>query len=295
MKFVDFVNDNSLGKIVFDEEFKNLTTIGLGGKIRVLFYPLSIEKLCFAFRYIKENNLKYFVIGNGSNTLALDNAYDGIVISLKELKKSFIAKDNILTISANYPTIRLAYELSELNLGDLSFLGGIPGTIGGAIYNNSGAYNDSIKNHLIDVTYIDTSGNLVTLDNSKLMLGYRMSVFHKIEGIIVSARFCVKSIDTKAILLQRLNQRRKSQPLNEKSMGSIFKNSPIIPSYRIIDALNMRGFKINGIEVSNKHSNFIINANEGNSKDVLKIIEIIQKRAKLEFGISLEYEITLVN
>lgn len=295
MKFVDFVNDNSLGKIVFDEEFKNLTTIGLGGKIRVLFYPLSIEKLCFAFRYIKENNLKYFVIGNGSNTLALDNTYDGIVISLKELKKSFIAKDNILTISANYPTIRLAYELSELNLGDLSFLGGIPGTIGGAIYNNSGAYNDSIKNHLIDVTYIDTSGNLVTLDNSKLMLGYRMSVFHKIEGIIVSARFCVKSVDTKAILLQRLNQRRKSQPLNEKSMGSIFKNSPIIPSYRIIDALNMRGFKINGIEVSNKHSNFIINANEGNSKDVLKIIEIIQKRAKLEFGINLEYEITLVN
>lgn len=295
MKFVDFVNDNSLGKIVFDEEFKNLTTIGLGGKIRVLFYPLSIEKLCFAFRYIKENNLKYFVIGNGSNTLALDNTYDGIVISLKELKKSFIAKDNILTISANYPTIRLAYELSELNLGDLSFLGGIPGTIGGAIYNNSGAYNDSIKNHLIDVTYIDTSGNLVTLDNSKLMLGYRMSVFHKIEGIIVSARFCVKSVDTKAILLKRLNQRRKSQPLNEKSMGSIFKNSPIIPSYRIIDALNMRGFKINGIEVSNKHSNFIINANEGNSKDVLKIIEIIQKRAKLEFGINLEYEITLVN
>lgn len=295
MEFVDFVNDNSLGKIVFDEEFKNLTTIGLGGKIRVLFYPISIEKLCFAFRYIKENNLKYFVIGNGSNTLALDNNYDGIVISLKELKKSFIAKDNILTISANYPTIRLAYELSELNLGDLSFLGGIPGTIGGAIYNNSGAYNDSIKNHLIDVTYIDTSGNLVTLDNSKLMLGYRMSVFHKIEGIIVSARFCVKSVDTKSILLQRLNQRRKSQPLNEKSMGSIFKNSPIIPSYRIIDALNMRGFKINGIEVSNKHSNFIINANEGNSKDVLKIIEIIQKRAKLEFGINLEYEITLVN
>ena len=295
MKFIDFVTDNKLGRIVLNESFKTLTTIGCGGNIKVLYYPSGTDELSKAFKYIKDNNLKYFIIGNGSNTLASDSDYEGIVISLKEMKHNFTVSDSMITVSANYPTIRLAYELGALRLGDLSFLGGIPGTVGGAIYNNSGAYNDNIKNHIIDVDYIDTSGKIVTLSKDKLMLGYRNSIFHKLEGIIISARFEVKAIETKMILKERLKRRRQTQPLEYKSMGSIFKNNLLIPSYKIIDLLSMRGFKINDIEVSKKHSNFIINTNNGTSKDVLKMIDLIQKRAKLELGINLEYEITLIN
>jgi UDP-N-acetylmuramate dehydrogenase len=127
------------------------------------------------------------------------------------------------------------------------------------------------------------------------MLGYRNSIFHSIEGIILLARFNVEKVETKLLLAERLKKRKQTQPLECKSMGSIFKNNLLIPSYKIVDLLNMRGFKINDIEVSKKHSNFIINTNEGNPRDVLKMIELIQKRARTELGVNLEYEITLIN
>ena len=123
---------------------------------------------------------------------------------------------------------------------------------------------------------------------------YRHSIFHHIDGIIVSAKFRIQEKDTEEILIKRWEKRCETQPIQEKSMGSIFKNNSLIESYKIVDMLNMRGYNINDAYVSHKHANFIINKGESSGRDVLNLIELIQKRALLELGIKLDYEITLV-
>lgn len=294
MKFINYVREHSLGIIDYNSSFKELTTIGVGGDIRILYYPKDIKSLCLAYKFICENNLRYFIIGNGSNILAKDDKYAGIVICLKKMKHELIKKNDQITVSAFYPTINLAYDLANEGLGDLSFLGGIPGLLGGAIYNNSGAYNDCISNHIISVDYINTNGEIITVNNNMCAFGYRSSIFHYCRGIIISANIRVSRVETIETLQKRKKERQLSQPLEAKSMGSIFKNNPLIPSWMVIDALNLRGFRINDAQVSYKHSNFIINLGNASSSDILDLIRLIETRSKLELGIKLISEITIV-
>lgn len=294
MIFEKYVIDNNLGTIESNYSFKELTTIGCGGIINTLYTPSSIQALQKAFLFINENDLDYFILGNGSNVLACDEAYKGIVISLRKMPYSYKVAENSIAISAFYPTIKLAYDLAKKQLGDLSFLGGIPGLLGGAIYNNSGAYNDDIGRHLLTVTYINSNGLLTTININECAFSYRKSIFHYLKGIIIEATFKINKIDTFDILNRRNKKRREAQPLDTKNMGSIFKNNPLIPAWRVIDALGMRGFNFHNACVSVKHSNFIINTGNAKGKDVLNLIKIIQRRAELEFGIKLQYEITVI-
>lgn len=291
MIFKDYVLANNLGEIKEDLSFKEITTIGCGGHIKIAYYPYDIDTLSIAYKYICDNNLNYFIIGNGSNVLASDYEYDGIVIILKKLKYDLKIYDDYIDVSAFYPTIKLAYRLSELELGDLSYLGGIPGLLGGAIYNNGGAYNKNIGDDIINIKYINTNGEIVEIKRNECDFGYRKSIFHSIKGIIVEARFKIYKLDTKELLDKRKKQRALSQPLNNKSMGSIFKNNPLIPSWKVIDALHLRGFQIGDAAVSMKHTNFIINLGNAKSSDISRLIELIESRSRLEFGIVLEKEI----
>jgi len=294
MDFNTFIEANDLGNVDNGVSFKSLTTIGTGGLIKHVYYPKNIDSLARAYKFIIDNNLKHLIIGNGSNILARDNFYDGIIICVKKMPSYLKINDDYIIASAFYPTIKLAYDLAEKRLGDLSFLGGIPGLLGGAIYNNSGAYNDNISNHILNVKYIDTAGKIIEINNEECAFGYRKSRFHFIEGIIIEAKLNISHIETMDILEKRRRARQMSQPLNTKNMGSIFKNNPLIPSWKIIDALNMRGFQIGNAIVSSKHTNFIINLGDATSSDILNIIELIEKRSKLEFGIDMIKEITIV-
>lgn len=294
MNFENYVIENDLGVIESNYTFKELTTIGCGGKIKTLYTPNSVEALQKAFKYINDYDLEYVILGNGSNILARDNDYLGIVISLRKLPASFEVDGEILTCSAFYPTIKLAYELAKLEIGDLSFLGGIPGLLGGAIYNNSGAYNEEIKDVLLEVTYINSDGELKTISKDACAFGYRRSVFHFFNSIIISATFKVEKLATLEVLERRQKQRQLTQPLECKSMGSIFKNNQLISAWKVIDALGMRGFQINDAAVSAKHANFIINTGNAKAADILSLIELIRKRAELEFGIKLTCEIAIV-
>lgn len=294
MTFIDFVVENNLGDISNDISFKEITTIGCGGHIDVVYTPNSIESLCKAYRFICQNNLKYLIVGNGSNILALDSFYSGIVIHVKKLPYFYNVVDKKLIVSAFYPTNKLAYNLAKEELGDLSFLGGIPGLLGGCVYNNGGAYNDNISNHVLSVKYINTAGNIVEITQSNCAFSYRKSIFHYIKGIIIEVSLEINKINTIDKLNDRKNKRLLTQPHEYKNMGSIFKNPQLIPAWKIIDALNMRGFKLGNAQVSEKHTNFIINLGNCNSQDILNIITIIQTRSKLEFGIELENEITIV-
>ena len=296
MTFVEFVKEEKLGDIVFDESFKNLTTIGVGGKIKALFSPNSVEALRRAFKFVNDNCLEYFVLGNGSNVLASDMEYNGIVFYLKNIKYNYEFKnENILYVSAFYPSNKLAIDLMNLGIGDLSCLAGIPGLLGGAIYNNSGSYNDSIGNYIYSVEYIDTFGNIKEINNSMCAFGYRRSTFKFLDGIIIGASFHVKKMDTKAKLNKNIKMRLESQPIKSKSMGSIFKNNPLIPSWRIIDSLGLRGFQIGDAAISQKHSNFIINLGNATANDIKSLIELCETRSKLELGIRLVKEIEYIN
>lgn len=294
MDFTQYVYKNDLGQINIDKSFKDLTTIGCGGKIQTLYYPKNIDCLIRAYKFIKKNNLKYFIIGNGSNILASDLDYKGIVICLKKLPYFYKHKDDYIIVSAFYPTIKLANDLADLGLGDLSYLGGVPGLLGGAIFNNAGAYNKTISDDLISIKYIDTSGSIKNITVDKLNLNYRSSVFHYIEGIIIEAKIRVKKVQTKDLLILRKNKRQETQPLEYKSMGSVFKNDNLIPSWKIIDSLNLRGFRIGDAQISTKHTNFIINLGHAKSSDIINLINLIQTRSRLEYGIELIPEITIL-
>ena len=154
MSFEEYVIKNNLGTIENGVRFAELTTIGCGGKIRTLYTPKKFRGLTSSLSVYWRAWAFFLLLGNGSNVLASDREYTGIVIQLKKLPYSYSIEDNILTCSAFYPTSKLAYDLALEEWGDLSFLGGIPGLLGGAIYNNSGAYKEDIQKHLIDVTYI---------------------------------------------------------------------------------------------------------------------------------------------
>ncbi len=294
MDFTQYVYKNDLGQISIDKSFKDLTTIGCGGKIQTLYYPKNIDCLIRAYKFLKKNNLKYFIIGNGSNILASDLDYKGIVICLKKLPYFCKHKDDYIIVSAFYPTIKLANDLADLGLGDLSYLGGVPGLLGGAIFNNAGAYNKTISDDLISIKYIDTSGSIKNITVDKLNLNYRSSVFHYIEGIIIEAKIRVKKVQTKDLLILRKNKRQETQPLEYKSMGSVFKNDNLIPSWKIIDSLNLRGFRIGDAQISTKHTNFIINLGHAKSSDIINLINLIQTRSRLEYGIELIPEITIL-
>lgn len=294
MDFTQYVYKNDLGQLNIDKSFKDLTTIGCGGKIQTLYYPKNIDCLIRAYKFIKKNNLKYFIIGNGSNILASDLDYKGIVICLKKLPYFYKHKDDYIIVSAFYPTIKLANDLADLGLGDLSYLGGVPGLLGGAIFNNAGAYNKTISDDLISIKYIDTSGSIKNITVDKLNLNYRSSVFHYIEGIIIEAKIRVKKVQTKDLLILRKNKRQETQPLEYKSMGSVFKNDNLIPSWKIIDFLNLRGFRIGDAQISTKHTNFIINLGHAKSSDIINLINLIQTRSRLEYGIELIPEITIL-
>lgn len=292
MNFAEIVIKEEWGTIETNISFKNLTTIGCGGSIDWVFSPSSVESLAKAYQWIMEHNIRYFVIGNGSNVLASDDDFHGVVICLNKMPYQYKVKDNILDCSAFYPTTKLAYDLAKDGYGDLSFYGGIPGLLGGAIYNNSGAFNSQTKDRLIDVTYINTAGKKITLTNEECAFQYRKSIFHSIKGIIISARFKVDHIQTLELLNKRNALRKLTQPLECKSMGSIFKNNKLIQAWKVVDALGMRGFRIADAAVSAKHANFIINLGNAKTKDIESLIELIKRRAFLEFGITLQCEIT---
>ena len=295
MMFVDFVNDNHLGKVK-KSSFKELTTISVGADILYLYIPNSVTSLIKAYKFVNDNNLEYIILGNGSNILASDNEYKGIVFSLRDLDYYYkFENDNTIEVSAFYPSNKLSIDLMNNEIGDLSCLVGIPGLLGGAIYNNSGSYKDSISDSLISVDYINTSGEIIRINNKNCAFGYRRSIFKYIKGIIISARFHIRHEDTKNIVNLKLKRRMESQPVKSKSMGSVFKNNPLIPSWKIVDALGLRGFQIGGAAVSQKHSNFIINLGNASAKDIISLIELIETRSRLELGISLVREIEVIN
>lgn len=298
MNIKEFLERENIGDVLFDEELKKHTTYKVGGVCDYFVLPSSLEKLLLLLKYIKQNNIKYKVLGNGSNVIFSSKRFNGIIISLSKLNNVEIIGNDV-KVEAGHLLIKLSNYCANNNLGGIEFASGIPGNIGGAIYMNAGAYKSDMSNILVDVTYIDENLNIVTTNKEELDFSYRHSIFQEKEYIIVSATLRLHP-ENKNDILELMNDRRQrrieTQPLEYPSAGSVFRNpSDTIFSGQLIEKLGLKGYSIGGAKISEKHANFIVNYNNATAEDVLDLINLIKKRVKDEYNIDLKVEQEIVN
>lgn len=279
------------GKIYTNQNQKNYTTYKLSGKIKTVIYPKTIEDLKQLIKYLKENQKKYKIIGNGSNII-FKGDYDGTIIKLDEFNKLTI-QDDIVTVEAGYNLIKLAIKTANNSLSGLEFASGIPGTIGGAVYMNAGAYNKSISDILIEIKALDENQNIITLSNKDLKFSYRNSLLKTKNLICLSAKLKLTKTNKEEILKlikKRKQKRIKTQPLNFPSAGSTFRNPKDNYAGKLIEDLNLKETKIGDAMISEKHANFIINTGNATGKEIEKLINIVKQKVKEKYNIELILE-----
>ena len=280
-----------------DLSFKELTTIKMGGKIEHFVQPYNVDELINIYNYLKENNIPYKVIGNGSNLVCGQKTYDGVVISLKHFDDYSINGDE-LYVDAGVLAPYLAQILAREGLSGFEFASGIPGTVGGLIFMNAGAYKKETKDIIKEVVILD-DGVKKTVSLKDIKFGYRSSSFqNNPKVIIIGATFKLSKSEKDTIIdlmEDRFKRRRKTQPLDKFSAGSCFRNGDDYFVWELIDKIGYRGYKVNDIEVSEKHPNFIINNGNGTADDFIKVLNEIETKIKDNFNIDLIEEVEKFN
>ena len=280
-----------------DKTFKELTTLKMGGPIRHFVVADSIEDLRIIVNFLKTNRISYKVIGNGSNLVCGESEYDGVVISLKKLDAYEIDNDE-LYVEAGVLVPLLASNLARQGYSALEFAAGIPGCIGGLVYMNAGAYKGSMSDIVKEVLVLK-DGELIWFNNDEMDFSYRHSILHDHpRWVIVAAKLSLTKKDSHEILdlmADRLRRRKETQPLEMPSAGSCFRNPEGTFAWKLIDGINFRGKRVNGICVSEKHSNFIVNEGEGTAEDYLGVAYQIIDKVKEKYGVKLVMEVEKFN
>lgn len=267
----------------------NYNTYRLDTKCKLLVFPRDI----FEFQEIMYilNGSKYFILGNGSNII-LPDYYDGVVIKLKYFNNYNIF-DEYIEVDSGVMINKLSMELSKLGYKGFEWASGIPGTIGGCIYNNAGCYGSEISDNLIDVT-VFCDNKIYCLKKDELSFSYRNSTFKmNNKFVILKAKFKFEKGDPEELLdliKVRTNKRIESQPLEYPSCGSVFRNPEGLIAGKLIDEANLKGKCVGGAMVSNKHANFIINNGNATPEDIIKLINEIKNTIKKNYNIDLVLE-----
>ena len=270
------------GDIKENVSLKTLTTLKVGGISKYVFYPKNVTSLKKALTLFKENNINYKIFGNGSNIIPSDKIYDGVIIKLSSLNNLKI-NDEVIEVEAGYSLMKLAKEVIKLGLSGLEWANGIPGTIGGAVYMNAGAYKQDMSFVLEKITALDENMNIVTLNKDELDFSYRHSRLMEENLICLSATLKLEKKDISLIeevVNKRKEKRMETQPLEYPSAGSVFRNPFNDFAGRLVEECNLKGKQIGGAMISLKHANFIINKDNATGKDVLDLINLAKKEVK---------------
>jgi UDP-N-acetylmuramate dehydrogenase len=283
-----------LGGIEKNISLKNFTTFKIGGKAKYFFIAKKKENLIEAVLWAAENGLTFFILGGGSNLLVSDKGFKGLVIK-NESKNYKIEKGKIFAESGVSLSV-LVNEAVKNNLAGLEWAAGIPGTVGGAIFGNAGAFGESVCDNLMEVEVFDVKDKKIKiLENKDCKFSYRNSIFKKNKNlVIISVSLSFKKGDLKMIkekIKKFLECRRESQPLNFPSAGSVFVNPGKKSAGDLIERCGLKGRKAGDAKISEKHANFVVNLRGASSKDVEKLINLAKKSAKNKFGVDLEEEI----
>jgi len=294
----DFVLDSLLkilpkDNILKDEPMKNRCTFKTGGNASYFVMPQNTKELTGVLGFSKENNIPYFVIGNGSNLLVGDNGYDGIIICIGKNMSDVKVEGTKITAMAGATLAKVASVALKHSLCGFEFASGIPGTIGGAVYMNAGAYGGEMKQVVVKTKYIDDDGNLKEVSGDGHQFGYRTSVF-KSGGIVVECEIQLENGNADQILalMTDFNNRRKDkQPLEYPSAGSTFKRPEGYFAGKLIEDSGLGGYSIGGAQVSEKHKGFVINKGDATTKDIINLIRHIQKTVYDKYQVELETEV----
>lgn len=299
-EFIDFLKD---ANIDFEENVdgKRLCSFHVGGKVRVVVRPKTADELEMLYDYLLDNDIKNILLGRGSNVVISDNGYDGAVVSLSALSRiDFdITDDNCIVAGAGVSMRALANFACENGLKGLEFAHGIPGSVGGGVYMNAGAYGGEIADILQSCLIFDmVSGRILLLRAEKCDFSYRHSIFMKNKNLIVLfATFELSegnSDQIKAKMEELKAARMSKQPLEYPSAGSTFKRPEGNFAGKLIEDSGLKGYTIGGAQVSEKHAGFIINRGDATAEDIKKLVFHIQKTVKEKFDVSLECEIEFV-
>ncbi|WP_082233440.1 UDP-N-acetylmuramate dehydrogenase [Halobacillus massiliensis] len=279
-----------------DEMLRNHLYTKLGGKADFFITPTTFKEIQNVVKFSNEEDIPFTLLGNGSNLIIKDGGIRGIVINLKDLND--ISTDgNTIVAQSGARIIDVSRQALKENLSGLEFACGIPGTVGGALYMNAGAYGGEIKDVLDYAYVIDRDGNLVKRLASDLDLDYRTSNIDKNKDIVIEATFSLKpgkTEDIKAVMDDLTHKRESKQPLEYPSCGSVFKRPPGYFAGKLIQDSHLQGTSIGGAEVSTKHAGFIINKDNATTDEYIRLIEHVQKTVKENFGVELEREVRII-
>ena len=292
-----FCNCIGAGNVLTNEPMKNHTTFHIGGPCEYFLQPQSVSEVQILLQICREEKIPSYIIGNGSNLLVSDAGITGAVIQIYKRMNEITVSGEEIKVQAGVLLSQLAKAAVDNSLGGLEFAAGIPGTVGGAVVMNAGAYGGEIKDVLTQAVVLTRDGEIITLAKEALALGYRTSVVKEKKYIVLETTFKLQRED-KAIIQNKMNelkeQRVSKQPLEYPSAGSTFKRPEGHFAGKLIMEAGLRGFAVGDAQVSEKHCGFVINRGSAMAADVLQLMQTVKEKVKEQSGIELEAEVQLL-
>ena len=285
--------------ILIDEPMKKHTTFKIGGNADFYVTTSNIEETQNVVKFARKNNIKLTIIGNGSNILVTDKGIRGITLKVNynEISKQNTDKGMIYTCGSGTMLSKIANEALQDGMTGFEFAYGIPGSLGGAVYMNAGAYGGEMKDVIIQTTYIDNEGNIHTINYNEHQFGYRKTIFQTIDAVIIESKILLKKCNKDEIKLKmdsNIETRKEKQPLEYPSAGSVFKRGENFIAAKLIDECGLKGICVGDAQVSEKHAGFIINKGNATARDVLDLIDNITKIVKEKTGFEIERELIII-
>ena len=280
--------------ILCDEPMSKHTTFRVGGQVQCLVRISKMEQLVAIVPYLKLVEVPFFILGNGSNLLVSDKGYEGIILQISDKMNNIIVEDDCLRVQAGALLSQVARHALENELTGFEFASGIPGTIGGGVVMNAGAYDGEMKQVVESVTVMDSHGEILILDNASMEFAYRTSVIKNRPFIVLEVvlRLIKGEREKIASRMEELaRSRREKQPLEFASAGSTFKRPEGHFAGKLIMDAGLRGYSIGGACVSEKHCGFVVNTGKATAADVAEVIREVQDQVKEKFGVFLETEV----
>ena len=288
------------GKILYDEPMSRHTSLNVGGNADALVLIKSEDQLVVVVRRLREKKINFFPAGNLTNIIVRDGGYRGAILlmtGMKEIGYEYTQADgDLISAQAGAALAKVVSRSMSDELTGLEFCAGIPGSVGGAVWMNAGAYGKEMKDVIKTVSLLDAAGKKKIMNREEISFGYRKTEFPP-DTIILSAQFKLKKDERfkiKERISEILQSRQSKHPLEFPSAGSVFKNLPGQAAGKLIEEMGMKGMAVGGAQISPKHANFIVNKGKATASDVLDLIALIQARAEKEKGISLEPEVVIV-
>lgn len=284
-------------RLRWQEPLSAHTTFKVGGPADLMIFPQSVGEIQQVVRVCREEKIPYLVMGLGSNLLVRDKGFRGVVIKIGHALKGLYISGNEIIAEAGIRLSELSKKAAANCLSGLEFAEGIPGSVGGAVVMNAGAYDGEMSHIITAVSALDSSGDLHTFKPEDLAFGYRSSIFQKGDWIVISALMKLtpdRQEDIEAKMREYARLRREKQPLDMPSAGSIFKRPPGVYVGPLLEKMGLKGFKIGDAQVSTKHAGFIVNCGQATAQNIIDLIHYIQQRALDEYNIILEPEVRIV-